>query len=70
MNPINIITWNIEGARSCEFFRILKDIIKTYNPKVLAIFETQISGQKVSKLIFMVEPRVDAQGFKGGIWCF
>ncbi|KAJ8428270.1 hypothetical protein Cgig2_009969 [Carnegiea gigantea] len=61
-----------EGAGSHAFLRTLKDIINTYYPKILAIFETKISGQKAEevrkKIDFNGRARVDAQRFAGPLF--
>jgi len=46
MNQANIITWNVQGAGSWNFLRVLKDLIHLYVPSILAIFETKISDQQ------------------------
>jgi len=72
MIQANIITWNVQGAGSGDFLRVLKELIRLYDPKVLALFETKISGQQAedvcNKIGFNGQVRVEAQGFRGGVW--
>ncbi|KAJ8440029.1 hypothetical protein Cgig2_020517 [Carnegiea gigantea] len=68
----SILTWNVQGAGSCEFLYTLKEFIRKYSPKVLMLVETKISGNTVdtvcNKLKFDGRFRVEANGFSGGIW--
>lgn len=67
-----IIAWNCQGAASKKLLRAVCFLVKTHNPKVLALFETKTSGVNADKvckeLKFNNWIRVEAIGFSGGIW--
>jgi len=68
------MTWNVQGAGSASFLNTLKELIRKYDPTIMALMETKISGRQAEavckKIGFDGHFRVDAQGFSGGIWLF
>ncbi|XP_056688449.1 uncharacterized protein [Spinacia oleracea] len=66
--------WNVQGAGSQAFLTMLREVIRINNPTILALVETHISGDTAQKVCdrigFSGQFRVDAQGFRGGIWLF
>jgi len=66
--------WNVQGAGSTSFLNTLKELIRKFDPKIVVIVETKISGRQAqevcNKIGFEGQYRVKAQGFKGGIWTF
>ncbi|KAJ8423447.1 hypothetical protein Cgig2_008936 [Carnegiea gigantea] len=75
-NP-SIMVWNVRGAASKDFHLTLKELINRYNPSVIGLLETKISGQnadevcrKIGLLGFKGQFREEARGFSGGIWFF
>lgn len=67
-----VLTWNCRGARSALFHKHLKDLLSSYKPSVLALFETKVHSSvsiphicKYSCLTKLI--CTDAQGFVGGI---
>jgi len=73
-NNFSIMTWNVQGAGSVRFLNILKELIRKYDPTIMVLVETKISGRQAEevckKIGFDGQFRVDAQGFSGGIWLF
>lgn len=71
---IKIMIWNVQGAGSQAFLTMLREVIRINNPTILALVETHISGDTAQKVCdrigFSGQFRVDAQGFRGGIWLF
>ena len=51
---------------------VLKELIRKYEPKVLALVETKVSGSIADhtcrRIGFRGMHRVEALGFSGGIW--
>ncbi|KAJ8432430.1 hypothetical protein Cgig2_016060 [Carnegiea gigantea] len=65
-NP-SIMVWNVRGAASKDFHLTLKELIKRYNPSVIGLLETKISGQNADEVCH----KIGLLGFKGGgIWLF
>ena len=68
------MVWNVQGAGSREFVNVLREIIRTHKPLVLALVETHMGGdhaQKIADILgYRGHSRVDAQGFSGGIWVY
>ncbi|OMO49899.1 Endonuclease/exonuclease/phosphatase [Corchorus capsularis] len=69
---MKILLWNVRGAGSGEFFRIMKDLIRQHQPSIVGIMETRISQEKAEKVVRKIElPKchiVEGLGFVGGIW--
>lgn len=67
-----IISWNCRGARSSEFQRNAKEILRRYRPVTLIILEPRIRGTDVdeaySKLGKTDWAMSEAAGFSGGVW--
>ncbi|XP_048496402.1 uncharacterized protein LOC125495662 [Beta vulgaris subsp. vulgaris] len=53
---------------------ILRELMRINDPTVLALVETHISGEQAQKICdrigFSGQTRVEAEGFRGGIWLF
>lgn len=68
----NLFVWNYRGARSDRFCRAFKQYMKDYQPEVVAMLEPRISGELadgvIRRLNFNFSLRVEANGFKGGLW--
>ena len=41
---ISFLVWNVQGVVKSEYLLTLKELIRTYEPKVLALVETKVSG--------------------------
>ena len=69
---ISIMFWNVQGAASGNFWRAFKTILKNYNPSMVVVMETRVSGIKADEFIkksgFEFSHQVEAVGFSGGIW--
>lgn len=46
---ISIIAWNCRGARSGQFARSIKEMIKSYKPTILIILKSKISGDEADE---------------------
>lgn len=72
--PITCMIWNVQGAGSRAFVSVLKEIVRTNHPNVIALVETRMGGDQAlsiaSTLGYSGHTRVDANGFSGGIWIF
>ncbi|KAL2921109.1 putative transcriptional regulatory protein NarL [Bienertia sinuspersici] len=77
--PIRFLTtWvrilNLSGMGDRAFQAVLKEIVKTHQPNVLALVETHMGGDHAMKIASLLgydgHTRVDAQGFSGGIWVY
>ncbi|KAJ8429057.1 hypothetical protein Cgig2_025046 [Carnegiea gigantea] len=68
----SIMVWNCQGAGSKTFFNTLAELLRRYDPSILALVETKISGTLTDdvcrRLKFDGLYRMEAQGFRGGIW--
>ncbi|XP_021845043.2 uncharacterized protein [Spinacia oleracea] len=68
------MVWNVQGAGSSRFLSIIKELVRINKPTILALVETHISGETAERICnrigFSGQFRVDAQGFRGGIWLF
>ncbi|XP_074314499.1 uncharacterized protein LOC141649715 [Silene latifolia] len=68
------MVWNFQGSASKAKLAALKDIIRTYIPSVFALVETHMDGEHADKIQKIVRydshARVDAVGFRGGIWVY
>ncbi|XP_075508178.1 uncharacterized protein LOC142545090 [Primulina tabacum] len=71
---MNLMVWNCQGAASKELNRVLKDLIKKFNPSVLGLLEPRVSGSHAddicNKMGYDNWLRVEAVGFSGAIWIF
>jgi len=41
----SIMVWNAQGAGNIHFLNTLREVIRRYDPKILALVEVKISGQ-------------------------
>lgn len=46
-----IISWNCRGCASTKFISICNDLVHSYKPIILILFETSIAGVKADKVI-------------------
>ncbi|XP_028806314.1 uncharacterized protein LOC114761155 [Neltuma alba] len=62
-----------EGSGSRTFPSLIRDLVSNHGLDFVALFETRCGGRKAhqiaSQLGFRYFEIVDADGFKGGIWC-
>ncbi|KAL8171080.1 LOW QUALITY PROTEIN: hypothetical protein V2J09_022884 [Rumex salicifolius] len=68
---MNCLSWNCRGADKGGFIRTIKYISGHYRVDLLALMETKISGSQATETLkarFPNSKRVEAQGFKGGLW--
>lgn len=69
---MNIISWNTRGVGSADFRRAFRDLCASYNPDLLILTETRLSGVRATNIIsflgFERYLKVDSIGFSGGIW--
>ncbi|KAJ8438912.1 hypothetical protein Cgig2_007757 [Carnegiea gigantea] len=67
-----IMVWNVQGAGSSEFLKVLKEHIRMQRPNVVALVETHILGPTAQAICEQIGfngcYRVEAQGFQDGIW--
>ena len=67
VHPINILVWNVQGARSAQFLKAFKEHIRMQRPRVVALVETHIFCDRAQtvcdKIGFGGCFRVEAQGF-------
>lgn len=73
-SPISCMVWNVQGAGSREFLKVLRELIRLHKPTILILVETHMGGNHAQKLANLLKfnghVRVDAQGFSGGIWVY
>ncbi|KAJ8430840.1 LOW QUALITY PROTEIN: hypothetical protein Cgig2_034167 [Carnegiea gigantea] len=50
VNNFTIHVWNVQGAGGDNFLHTLKEIIRRYDPKIVALVETRISGDRVEQV--------------------
>lgn len=71
---MDCFVWNCRGAGGRALPRLLQDLRRQHGFHFLALLETRQNGSKTqalaSRLKFNSAVIVEAQGFKGGIWCF
>ncbi|KAJ8429122.1 hypothetical protein Cgig2_016405 [Carnegiea gigantea] len=48
MMTANIITWNVQGARSPEFLEALRELTNLHDPIILTLFETKIKTKALT----------------------
>ena len=62
-----------KGTGACTFPNLFRELNSFYSLDFVAILETRCSGSKAtsicSKLGFSHTVIVDADGYRGGIWC-
>ncbi|KAL2898046.1 putative RNA-directed DNA polymerase from transposon X-element [Bienertia sinuspersici] len=73
-SPVSCMVWNVQGTGDRAFLAVLKEIIRTHQPNVLALVETHMGGDHAVRMASILgyngHVRVDAQGFSGGIWVY
>lgn len=61
-------------AESRVFMAVLKDMVRRNHPFVIALVETHMGGDQATKISqslgYYGHTRVDAIGFRGGIWVY
>ncbi|XP_073045682.1 uncharacterized protein [Primulina eburnea] len=71
---MNLLIWNCQGAASKAINRVIKDVKRRFNPRILGLIEPRVSGYQADeickKMGFENWLRVEATGFSGGIWVF
>lgn len=69
-----IIFWNTQGAGNEKFLRNIKELIHSYDPILVVLMETRISGITADNIIrkmgLLGNARVEARGFAGGFGLF
>lgn len=67
-----MISWNCRGARSPQFLRNARELIRTFRPFIFLILEPQISSTAADVVCRRLGSRdwvrSEAEGFSGGIW--
>lgn len=70
---MNFLLWNACSTGAHHFSNLVRQMSQFHGVDFIAIFETRCSGNKAihtaSKLGFQNMEIIDADGFKGGIWC-
>lgn len=68
----NILVWNVQGAASSTFPKVMKEYTCDFNPDMLILVETRVSdalaNRAISKIGMPKSHRVEAWGFFGRIW--
>lgn len=68
---MNCLTWNVRGAGSSTFPRMMRDVILRNKVGLLAVLEPRVSGVRadniISKAGLNASFKVDVIGFSGGI---
>ena len=67
---LKIMVWNVQGV--LNKVAVIRELVRINKPTVLVLVETHISGEQASEVCtrigFSGNLRVEAQGFRGGIW--
>lgn len=67
-----VLSWNFRGAKSDQFTRSIKELIREHRPKIVVILEPRISGHEVDlacrRIGYPDWVRYEARGFSEGIW--
>ncbi|KAK4281973.1 hypothetical protein QN277_013410 [Acacia crassicarpa] len=70
---MNYLLWNVRGAGARSLPSLIRGIVRSFEVDFVALFETRCSGLKAQQIAtsmgFPHFKIVDADGFKGGIWC-
>lgn len=68
----NFLVWNVQGAVSLNFPKVMKEYMHEFNPNMMVLVETRVSGAATNQVIFNIgmlkSHRVVAKGFSGWIW--
>ncbi|PPD84828.1 hypothetical protein GOBAR_DD18234 [Gossypium barbadense] len=51
VEDIDIIVWNCQGTGHPNFHRFLKEYLREFDPRVVVLVETRVSGVKADKVI-------------------
>ncbi|KAL8166463.1 LOW QUALITY PROTEIN: hypothetical protein V2J09_007962 [Rumex salicifolius] len=71
---MNVLSWNVRGANKVGFIKNFKYLTHHYSADLLLVLEPKISGNKAEEVCdelkkkFPNVDRIEAQGFKGGLW--
>ncbi|XP_021858798.2 uncharacterized protein [Spinacia oleracea] len=72
--PISCMVWNVQGAGNRNFITALKEVVRANKPSVIALVETHMAGAQAQMIATILgysgHTRVDAMGFRGGIWIY
>ena len=72
LSSFTMMVWNYQGVGNQVFLNTMKELIRRYNPCILALLETKVSGVTADKVCRSISfdgvHRFEAQGFRGGIW--
>ncbi|KAK4254233.1 hypothetical protein QN277_009640 [Acacia crassicarpa] len=70
---MNFFLWNVRGAGASSFPSRIRGLVHSFEIDFVAIFEPRCSGAKAQHIAeslgFPYFKIVDADGYKGGIWC-
>ncbi|KAL8154246.1 hypothetical protein V2J09_012006 [Rumex salicifolius] len=71
MLKLNILFWNTCGVGSANFLATLRDLIRTQDPRIIALVETHISGARADEVCrqigFNGMRKMETSGFAEGI---
>ncbi|KAI9072621.1 hypothetical protein K1719_045417 [Acacia pycnantha] len=70
---MNYILWNVRAAGARSFSSLIRGIAHSFGVDFVALFETRCSSSKAYRIATLMGftnfKIIDADGFKGGIWC-
>ncbi|KAK4265443.1 hypothetical protein QN277_026496 [Acacia crassicarpa] len=70
---MNYLLWNVRGAGARSFPSLIRGMVQEFDINFVAIFETRCGGLRAQRIAgsmgFPNVKIIDADGFKGGIWC-
>ncbi|KAI9077809.1 hypothetical protein K1719_040295 [Acacia pycnantha] len=70
---MNCLFWNVRGAGARSFPSLIRGLVRSFDINFVALFETRCGGDKAQRIAGMMGfsniKIIDADGFKGGIWC-
>lgn len=68
----DLLVWNVQGAVSRSFPRVMREYMCDLNPNMVVLIETRVSGAIVNRVISNLgmpkSHKVEAREFSGGIW--
>lgn len=71
---MKLLVWNVQDAGGKLFCPLIKDMVKTHKPNIMALVEPRISRSNADKVVrklgFKRSHRIEANGFASGIWLF
>lgn len=69
--PMNIISWNVNGAAGTDFRRVFREMINTHKLDLVILTETRLNGDcaniVIGSLGYERFVKVNAMSFSGGI---